>query len=97
MDEQPPIPEPVNEPPASPPPPPLAPPPIIHPQPPHPPRGRSGSIWKVLTVLFLVLFVLSLTSNFVGVCIAVIPRSRAYDRAQPHARRGRPPADQFGQ
>ncbi|MGA2747730.1 MAG: signal peptide peptidase SppA [Verrucomicrobiota bacterium] len=77
MDEQPPSPEPVNAPPASPPPPPLAPPPIIPPQPTPPPRGRSGAVWKVLAMVFLLLFILSLATNFLNISRSVIPRGRA--------------------
>jgi protease-4 len=77
MDEQPPSPEPVNAPPASPPPPPLAPPPIIPPQPTPPPSGRSGAVWKVLAMVFLLLFILSLATNFLNISRSVIPRGRA--------------------
>jgi protease-4 len=81
MDDQPPPPEPANVPPANPPtvtpppvigtPPPLTPPPLS-----LPPRPRSGAIWKVLTVVFLGLFVLSLLGHFAGLTRVVIPHSR---------------------
>jgi protease-4 len=84
MDELPPTPESAGAPPGSPPPPsPLTPPPVIRkpPQPPPPlmmpPRPRSSAIWKVLTVVFLGLFVLSLLLNFAGLSRSVLPRSRA--------------------
>lgn len=48
-----------------PPPPPLAPPPLLMPPPPPPPR-RTGAVWKVLAVLFIVLFVISLFGNFLS-------------------------------
>ncbi len=38
---------------------------------------RSSVIWKVLTVVFLVLFGLSLLANFAGFSHSVIPRNRA--------------------
>jgi protease-4 len=84
MDEHPPTPESAGAPPGSPPPPsPLAPPPVIRtpPQPPPPlmmppPRPRSSAIWKVLTVVFLGLLVLSLLLNFAGFSHSVIPRGR---------------------
>ena len=52
-------------------PPPLTPPPLS-----LPPRPRSGAIWKVLTVVFLGLFVLSLLGHFAGLTRVVIPHSR---------------------
>ncbi|HEY3863252.1 MAG TPA: signal peptide peptidase SppA [Verrucomicrobiae bacterium] len=46
-----------------------------------PPRARSNPIWKILSILFLALFVLSLIVNFSGFGRAVLPHSRAsYDR-----------------
>jgi protease IV len=75
MDDQSPSPEPFNEPPVNPPPPPLAPPPIISSTPP-PPRGRSGTLWKALAVVFLVLFLASLFTNFLSFSQSVIPRTR---------------------
>ncbi len=77
MDDQSPSPEPINSPPVNPPPPPLAPPPIIPPLPPLPPRGRSAGVWKALAVVFLVLLVLSLFTNFVNFSHGVIPRPRS--------------------
>ncbi len=77
MDDQSPSPEPINSPPVNPPPPPLAPPPIIPPLPPLPPRGRSAGVWKALAVVFLVLLVLSLLTNFVNFSHGVIPRPRS--------------------
>jgi protease-4 len=41
-----------------------------------PPRRSSSVIWKVLTVVFLALFVLSLLLNFAGLSHGVLPRSR---------------------
>jgi protease-4 len=76
MDENSPLPEPFNAPQVNPPPPPLPPPPIISPSPPPPPQGRSGAVWKALALVFLVLFVLSLFTNFVNFSHGVIPRSR---------------------
>jgi protease IV len=68
----------------------MTPPPVIpassYPPPPlvmPPQRSRSSVIWKVLTVVFLVLFVLSLLGNLAGFSRGVIPRSRAMtDRNQ---------------
>jgi protease-4 len=80
MDDHPPFPEPGSVPPASPPPPPpVTPPPVIRTPPPltMPPPQRSSAIWKILTVVFLGLFVLSLLLNFAGVSRGVIPRGRA--------------------
>jgi protease-4 len=42
-----------------------------------PPRQHSSAIWKVLTVVFLVLLVLSLLFNFAGLSHSVLPHSRA--------------------
>lgn len=42
-----------------------------------PPQTRSSALWKVLTVVFLVLFGLSLLVNFAGFSHTVLPRSRA--------------------
>ncbi len=42
-----------------------------------PQRPRSSAIWKVLTVVFLVLLVLSLLFNFAGLSRSVLPHSRA--------------------
>jgi protease-4 len=42
-----------------------------------PPRPRSSAIWKILTVVFLLLFVAALTLNFTGVSRGVLPRGRA--------------------
>jgi protease-4 len=89
MDDQPPTPEPAGVPPANPPPPAVTPPPIIG-TPPRtppplslPPRPRSGALWKILTVVFLGLFVLSLLAHFAGFSRLVIPRSRgATDRSR---------------
>ncbi len=85
MDEQPPTPGSANAPQDSPPPTsPQAPPPIIRKPaqaPPSmvmpPPQTRSSALWKVLTVVFLVLFGLSLLVNFAGFSHTVLPRSRA--------------------
>lgn len=59
----------------SPPPPPVAPPPIIPPAP--APQGRSGGAWKALALIFLVLFIVSLLTNFLNVSRSVIPRTHA--------------------
>jgi protease-4 len=82
MDDQPPSPESANVPPASPPLP-TGPPPVIGSPPPRmppplslPPRPRSSAIWKVLTVVFLGLFLLSLLIHFAGLSRVVIPHSR---------------------
>ncbi|HEX3989241.1 MAG TPA: signal peptide peptidase SppA [Verrucomicrobiae bacterium] len=76
MDDQSPPMETADAPPISPPPPPpVAPPPIIPPSP--APRGRSGTIWKALAVVFIVLFIVSLLTNFLNISRNVIPRSRA--------------------
>jgi protease IV len=75
MDDQTPSTEPVGAPPISPPPPPVAPPPIIPPAP--APRGRSGAVWKALAFVFLVLFIISLFTNFLSISRGVIPRPRA--------------------
>jgi protease IV len=80
MDELPPTPESAGAPPGSPPPPP---PPVIR-RPPQtlpplvmpPPQPRSSAIWKVLTVVFLVLFGFSLLVNFAGFSHSVLPRNR---------------------
>jgi protease-4 len=80
MDENPPPFESASVPPTPPPPPPLptTPPPIIYPAP--PPRGRSGTVWMILALVFLALFVLSFLSNFVAVSHSIIPRNRtAYE------------------
>jgi protease-4 len=84
MDDQPPSPEPANAPPANPPPSTVTPPPVIGTPPPLTPpplslpaRPRSGAIWKVLTVVFLGLFLLSLLGHFAGLTRVVIPRSRS--------------------
>jgi protease-4 len=79
MDELPPTPESAGAPPGSSPPP--TPPPVIRRPPPPPmemppPRARSSAVWKVLTVVFLALFVLSLLVNFAGFSRTVIPHSR---------------------
>ena len=42
-----------------------------------PARPRSSALWKVLTVVFLVLFVFSLLLNFAGLSHTVLPHSRA--------------------
>ncbi len=75
MDDHSPPPDPIDAPPVNPPPP-LAPPPIIQPMPPSP-RGSSGVVWKVLALVFLALFVLSLFTNFMSFSRGVLPRSRA--------------------
>jgi protease IV len=72
MDDQSPSAEPFTDPPAVPPPPPVAPPPVIS-APPPPPRGGSGVVWKVLALVFVVLFVLSLFTNIVSFSHGVIP------------------------
>ena len=84
MDDQPPTPDSAAVPPAgSTPPPPVTPPPVIRTPPPAPPpltlppRQRASVIWKVLTVFFLGLFVLSLLVNFAGFSRGVLPRGRA--------------------
>src|ERR1700722_3930950 len=81
MDELPPSPESPGAPLGSSPPPP---PPVIRrtPTPPPlsvPPPAQRGSsvLWKILTVVFLVLFVFSLLANFAGLSHTVLPRSRA--------------------
>jgi protease-4 len=80
MDELPPTPESSGAPPGSPPPPlppiirtPLPPPPLAM----TPVRRQSSVLWKVLTIVFLVLFVFSLLANFAGLSHTVMPRSRA--------------------
>ena len=77
MDELPPTPESTGAPPGSSPPP-L--PPVIRTAPPPlamaPPRTSSGALWKILTVVFLVLFVFSFLANFAGVSRTVLPRGR---------------------
>jgi protease IV len=85
MDEQPPTPGSADAPQDSPPPtssqapppiirkPPQAPPSLVMP----PPQNRSSALWKVLTVVFLVLFGLSLLVNFAGFSHTVLPRNRA--------------------
>jgi protease IV len=84
MDDHPPSPESAAAPPASPPPPVIptslrAPPPLM----PPPPPPRSGVVWKVLTVVFLALFVLSLLGNLAGFSHSVFPHPRAMtDRNQ---------------
>src|SRR5580693_998368 len=85
MDEQPPTPGSANAPQDSPPPAsPQAPPPIIRKPAQAPPslvmppsQTRSSALWKVLTVVFLVLFGLSLLVNFAGFSHSVFPRNRA--------------------
>ncbi len=42
-----------------------------------PPRQRSSAVWKVLTVVFVGLFVLSLLMNFTGLSRGVLPHGRA--------------------
>lgn len=42
-----------------------------------PVRRQSSVLWKVLTIVFLVLFVFSLLANFAGLSHTVMPRSRA--------------------
>jgi protease IV len=42
-----------------------------------PPRQRSSVLWKILTVLFLALFLVTLFFNFSSVSHSVLPRSRA--------------------
>ncbi len=42
-----------------------------------PPRLRGNPIWKILTLVFVALFVLSLLTNLAGVSRSVLPRSRA--------------------
>ena len=75
MDDQTPPTEAFDAPPMSPPPPPVAPPPIIPPSP--APRGRSGGVWKALALVFIVLFVVSLLTNFLNISRSVIPRGHA--------------------
>jgi protease IV len=78
MDDHPPSPESAAVPP------PVTPPPVIPtPQYAPPPmslplrqRSSSGAIWKVLTVVFLALFVLSLLANFAGLSRNILPHSR---------------------
>jgi protease IV len=91
MDDLPPSPESANAPQASPTPPPtpVTPPPVIRtpPQAPlpltMPPRQRSSVIWKILTVVFLVLFVVTLFLNFTGATRNVLPHSRtSVDRSR---------------
>jgi protease-4 len=78
MDDHPPSPESAGPPPVTPPPvipaPSYAPPPMM-----LPPSARSGSsvIWKVLAVVFLVLFVVSLLWNLAGFSRGILPRPRA--------------------
>jgi protease IV len=71
-------------------PPPVTPPPVI-PAPPHapppltlpPPRPSSSVLWKVLTVVFLVLFAVSLLCNMAGFSRNLFPHPRAMaDRNQ---------------
>jgi protease-4 len=75
MDDQAPASEPLNEAPP-PPPPPVAPPPIIAMTPPPPPHGGSGTVWKVLALVFLVLFVASLFTNVLNFTSGLMPRAR---------------------
>jgi protease-4 len=75
MDDQTPPTETFDAPPMSPPPPPVAPPPIIPPAP--APQGRPGGAWKALALVFLVLFIVSLLTNFLNVSRSVIPRTHA--------------------
>jgi protease IV len=85
MDDQPPLPDSAHAPEDSPtpPPPPLTPPPVIRTPPQRPPpmtmppRQSSSVIWKILTVVFLALFMASLLMNFAGVSHPVLPRGRA--------------------
>jgi protease-4 len=83
MDDHPPSPESASVPPASPLPPviptPLrAPPPLT-----LPPKPRSSVIWKILTVVFLGLFLASLLYNLAGFSRGVFPHPRAMtDRNQ---------------
>jgi protease-4 len=89
MDDHPPSSESASAPSASPPPP-VTPPPFIqtpaHAPPPltlPPPRPRSSVIWKVLTVVFVVLFGVSLLVNLSGLTRTVFPHPRAMtDRTQ---------------
>jgi protease-4 len=84
MDDHPPSPESAQAPQDSPTPPPspVTPPPVIRTTPPAPPplsmsmppRQRSGAIWKILTVVFLALFVATLFLNFSGASRVVLPR-----------------------
>jgi protease-4 len=83
MDDHPPSPESGTTPPVTPPPviptPHQAPPPLTLP----PPRPRSSVIWKILTVVFLALFVISLLYNLAGFSRGVFPHPRAMtDRNQ---------------
>jgi protease-4 len=89
MDDHPPSPESAAAQPASPPPP-VTPPPVI-PIPPSmpppltlpPPRPRSSVVWKVLAVVFLALFVMSLLWNLAGFSRGVFPHPRVMtDRNQ---------------
>jgi protease IV len=80
MDELPPSSESAGAPPGSSPPPlppiirtPLPPPPLAM----APARPKSSVLWKVLTIVFLVLFVFSLLANFAGFSHTVMPRGRA--------------------
>src|SRR5580658_582054 len=90
MDDHPPSPESANAPQdSSPPPTPVTPPPVIRtaPQSPPPlsmpPRPRSSAIWKVLTFIFLLLFVVTLFFNLTGTTRGVLPRGRgAVDRSR---------------
>jgi protease IV len=84
MDDHPPSPDSAAAPP------PVTPPPVI-PAPPHapppltlpPPRPRSSVLWKVLTIVFLVLFAVSLWCNMAGFSRSVFPHPRAMtDRNQ---------------
>src|ERR1700761_2525163 len=56
-----------------PPPPPIAPPPIM--APPPGPRPRGSVIWKVLAVVFIALFLISLAGNFASLTRALAPAS----------------------
>jgi len=42
-----------------------------------PPKQRSSAVWKVLTVVFVGLFMLSLLMNFTGLSRGVVPRGRS--------------------
>jgi protease IV len=90
MDDQPPSPESANAPQESSTPPPVSlPPPIIHTpsqRPPPltlPPRQSSSVIWKILTVVFLLLFVAAMVMNFTNLSRTVLTHSHpAVDRSR---------------
>jgi protease-4 len=43
---------------------------------PPPPRGRSGTVWMVLALVFLALFIVSIFGNLLNISHTIVPRSR---------------------